>query len=668
MPKAERIRTEILFEGHKIVDYYEWLKFNDSRTMKYITEESNYTKDKFIKPCESIIESYRAELSKLKDHHVYIHRTVVIDGWTYYENHNSFGENAFYRRKGEIIEEIFNISLFSKDLSYFNVGFFEISQDSRYLAFAYDEDGSERFRLCVVDMISKNYKLIDAEISFYYSARWDANNFLIASSVDEKGLPRKIFKIDVEMQRKELLYYEEDESLTVTVGSTNDRKYLTIEIVGQITKEVIILDGNDRLLRFRQRERNVRFNVEHWNNKFLILYGDEKHPNNELLLLNGIEDFHKQKAKVILKHSNKYLTRIESFNKAIVIWFWEKGSKNFLFLLPNESNDEFKVVMPFKPSVFPYSLMPYAIEDEEERVYRNFNDNYFSFIYSSFNEPSKIFRIHFVKQSLELVEEETNSLINFKDYSSKKIFINSIPVSIIYKGKSQPYRKPLLAYAYGAYGGMIETSFKINWYPLLDKGFTIIIAHVRGDADLGYNWYLDGKFLNKQNSFHDFATVLKYFSTNNWALPEQIVIQGRSAGGLVIGAMLFQYPHLFNTAILQVPFLDVVGDMIDINTPWTIYEYEEWGNPHNQDIFNEFLRFSPYNKLPSSHFPNVIFTAGLKDSRVGYYEPSKMVAKLRHHLPKGWKKKLYLKINPEGHFSSEHSVLYAFIDHANNKC
>jgi oligopeptidase B len=205
-----------------------------------------------------------------------------------------------------------------------------------------------------------------------------------------------------------------------------------------------------------------------------------------------------------------------------------------------------------------------------------------------------------------------------------------IPISIVYKkGFEKNGTAPLLLYAYGSYGISTDASFSGTRLSLLDRGFAFAIAHIRGGEDLGRQWYEDGKLMKKKNTFTDFIDCGKYLVSQGYTSSKHLYAQGGSAGGLLMGAVVNMAPTLWNGAIAQVPFVDVINTMLDESIPLTTNEYDEWGNPNNKEAYLYMKSYSPYENVEAKDYPNLLVTTGLHDSQVQYFEPAKWVARLR---------------------------------------
>jgi oligopeptidase B len=259
-------------------------------------------------------------------------------------------------------------------------------------------------------------------------------------------------------------------------------------------------------------------------------------------------------------------------------------------------------------------------------------------------------------------------------YACERLFATAadgarIPLSLVYKkGFVRDGSHPCVLYGYGAYGFSTEPHFDSNLLSLLDRGFLYAIAHVRGGQELGRQWYREGKLVHKSNTFTDFVACAEMLLANQYTTRDKLAIMGRSAGGLLIGAVINQAPALAKVALALVPFVDAVTTMLDASLPLTVREYEEWGNPHEQMYYDAILSYSPYDNVEAKAYPHLLVTAGLYDSRVQYWEPAKWIAKLR--AMKTDSNRLLLKTNmAAGHSGAsgryealqETAFYYAFI-------
>jgi oligopeptidase B len=275
-----------------------------------------------------------------------------------------------------------------------------------------------------------------------------------------------------------------------------------------------------------------------------------------------------------------------------------------------------------------YTIRPHANPEFHTRTLR--------FTYSSLITPNSVVdydlsvRTWAVRKQLEVLGGYEASL-----YRSERLFASapdgtSVPISLVYRMPLQlDGQRPLLLNGYGAYGLSYDPMFSSNTLSLLDRGFVIAIAHVRGGEEMGRAWYEQGRLLHKRSTFTDFIAVAEHLIASGYTGRDRLVINGGSAGGLLMGAVTNMRPDLFRAVLAEVPFVDVVNTMLDASLPLTVIEYDEWGNPNDRAAYEYIKSYSPYDNVEAKDYPHILVTAGLNDPRVAYWEPAKWTAKLR---------------------------------------
>jgi oligopeptidase B len=258
------------------------------------------------------------------------------------------------------------------------------------------------------------------------------------------------------------------------------------------------------------------------------------------------------------------------------------------------------------------------------------------FAYTSLVTPNSVIDFSVKEKTWTVVkQDEIPSGYDASQYVSERAYATApdgmqVPISLVYKkGLEKNGNNPALLYGYGSYGFSIDPGFNSNRVSLLDRGFVFAIGHIRGGSEMGRAWYENGKMLNKRNTFTDFIACAEHLIAEKFTRKEKLAIMGRSAGGLLVGACLTMRPDLFGAVVAQVPFVDVINTMSDPSIPLTTLEYEQWGNPDNQEYFDYIMSYSPYDNVRSTEYPHILITTGLNDPRVAYWEPAKFVAKLR---------------------------------------
>jgi oligopeptidase B len=260
----------------------------------------------------------------------------------------------------------------------------------------------------------------------------------------------------------------------------------------------------------------------------------------------------------------------------------------------------------------------------------------FRYSYQSFTTPSSVYDFDMDAGTSTLLKQ-TEVLGDFdpKRYVSERVYAKApdgamVPVSLVYKaGTKLDGKNPLLLYGYGSYGMSQSASFSIPRLSLLDRGVVFALAHIRGGGDLGEEWRDDGKMLKKKNTFIDFIACAEYLISHRYTSPQRLAIQGGSAGGLLIGAVINMRPDLFKVAHLAVPFVDVINTMLDESLPLTVGEFLEWGNPKKKEEYEYLKTYCPYTNIEAKEYPVMLITTSLNDSQVMYWEPAKYTAKMR---------------------------------------
>jgi len=259
------------------------------------------------------------------------------------------------------------------------------------------------------------------------------------------------------------------------------------------------------------------------------------------------------------------------------------------------------------------------------------------FNYTSLTTPSTVydFDLNTKERTLKKQQEVLGGQFSIDNYTSERVFATArdgakVPISIVYKkGFNKDGNAPLLLYGYGSYGATMDPYFSSVRLSLLDRGFAFAIAHIRGGEEMGRAWYDNGKLLKKKNTFYDFIDCGKYLVDNNYTSNEHLFAHGGSAGGLLMGAIINMEPNMWRGVLAGVPFVDVVSTMLDETIPLTTGEFDEWGNPKNEEYYHYIKSYSPYDNIEKKDYPNLLITTGYWDSQVQYWEPAKWIAKLR---------------------------------------
>jgi oligopeptidase B len=398
--------------------------------------------------------------------------------------------------------------------------------------------------------------------------------------------------------------------------------------------------------------------MDHFEERFLIRTNDQA--KNFRLMVTAVDKPQKQHWREVIPHrEDVFLGDFEIFKDHFVLEERKRGLVE-LRVVPWAGDGEH--YLAFQEPAYRVNL----------GTNLEFDTTTLRFDYTSMRTPLSVYDYDMVTRAKTLLkQEEVLGGFHLANYVTERFYApaadgTEIPVSIVYrKGIERDGQNPLLLYGYGAYGLSIDPAFASPRLSLIDRGFVYAIAHVRGGQELGRQWYEDGRLLSKKNTFNDFIACAEYLIREKFTNPGKLFAMGRSAGGLLMGAIANMRPDLFKGVVAEVPFVDVITTMLDPSIPLTTGEYDEWGDPSQKEYYDYMLSYSPYDNVEAKNYPNLLITAGLHDSQVQYWEPAKWAAKLR--ALKTDKNRLVLKTNMDaghggtsGRFKRHHETAFAY--------
>jgi oligopeptidase B len=629
-PVAEIIPKLDIMQDEQRTDNYFWLRDKSNpKVIEYLEAENRYT-EAVMKHTEPFQEQlYQELLGRIKETDLTV--PEKLDDYFYYTRTETGKQYRIYCRKQGSLDAAEEILLDGNALAeghdYMAIGAYEVSPNHQLLAYAINTTGDEKFTLRVKDL-STGELLPDEVPNIYYGVEWaNDNQTLFYTTLDDTKRPYKLHrhKLGSDSQEDALVYHETDESFYLHLGKTRSQAYLLMNLESNNTSEVHYLEADDPtgdFKVFQPRRREVEYSVEHHSDRFLIVTNVDA--KNFKLIEAPVDAPSEANWKEVISHREAVkIDGVSPFQNHLVVYERENGLKQ-IRIFELATNEVHSVDFP-------------------EPVYtfwgggnREFNTNILRFHYSSFITPNSVFDYNMDAKTRELKkQEEVLGEYDPSRYESQRIFAEAadgteVPVSLVYKkGMTQDGNNPLLLIGYGSYGISIDPNFASNGLSLLDRGFIVAIAHIRGGGEMGRPWYESGKLLNKKSTFTDFITCAEHLIAENYTTSDKLVIQGGSAGGLLMGAVMNIRPELFKAVLAHVPFVDALNTMLDASIPLTVIEYEEWGNPNEKPYYDYIRSYSPYDNIEAKNYPNLLVTAGLNDPRVHYWEPAKWTAKLR---------------------------------------
>jgi oligopeptidase B len=497
------------------------------------------------------------------------------------------------------------------------------------VAYNIDTNGSEYFSIFIEDIQKK--ELLSPEIkNTTGDIVWSLDNkYIFYVRLDQNHRPTKVFqhKIGSNSEKDLLIYEEKDPSFFCSINLSKTKNYLFIRTADHETSEYLFINlklNETKPILFRKRIKKIEYDLEH-HEKFFLISTNIDNAKNFKIMISHEESYQKWEEFIPYNKVNLILDFILLKDWLIRLERTE-GSENIIILNLN-NKDQHKI--SFDEEAYNLSL-DHGYEYETD---------VFRYSYSSPTTPKSVFDYDCKSKKQELKKtQEVPSGHNKDDYICKKIFATAhdnekIPITIIYKkGVKLDSNNYLLLYGYGSYGISIPSNFSTNRLSLVDRGIIYAIAHIRGGKEKGYEWYEDGKLLNKKNTFLDFISCAEKLCEDKYTSPKKIVAQGGSAGGLLMGYIANERPDLFLGIIAQVPFVDICNTMLDEDLPLTVTEIPEWGDIKNdKKSFLYVKSYSPYDNVKKQNYPHMLVTGGISDPRVTYWEMTKWVAKLREN-------------------------------------
>ncbi len=664
-PVAKRVPKEMAHHGDKRVDDYFWLREKDNPdTTAYLKGENAYT-DAVMAPLKDFRESlYKEMLARIKETDQNV--PWKKDGYWYYSRTEQGKQyNIYCRKKGnmEAAEEIvLDLNKLAEGKPFLSLGLYEISPDGKWLAYSLDYTGFREYSLYFKNMESG--EVLADKIDKVQSAAWANDNKTVFYVIEDKAKrPYKLLRHALGGKSDDLIFEEKDELYRLGVETTRSRGYVIASSASSETSEVRVLDANKSAGTFSvvlPRKFGHMYSVDHHGDRFYIVTND-KGRNFRLVTAPAVNPAKKFWKQMIPHRNDVLLSGIDMFEE----FFVAAEQKDALPQLRVLDINGRGYTMKFPEAV--YTASPGTNAEYKTGAYR--------FNYQSFTTPSSVFDYDVKTKERKLLKQQP-VLGDFDParYESKRLWAKAkdgkkIPISVVYrKDKRATGPQATHLQGYGSYGYSYPVTFSSSRLSLLDRGVVFAVAHIRGGSEMGKQWHDDGKMMKKMNTFTDFISAAEFLVAEKYTAPDRLTIQGGSAGGLLMGAVVNMRPDLFKAVVSQVPFVDVMNTMLDASLPLTVGEYLEWGNPNDKKAYQYMRSYSPYDNLAKKGYPAMLIETSLNDSQVMYWEPAKYVAKLR--TLKTDQNPLLLKTNMDaGHggasgrydFLKEVAFTYSFI-------
>jgi oligopeptidase B len=514
----------------------------------------------------------------------------------------------------------------AKGQKFMSVRDFAVSDDGNLLAYSTDNTGFRQYVLAVKDL--RSGKLLPDHAERVGSIAWANDNKTIFYTVEDPTTKRQfqLYRHTAGSDGSDKLVYEEkDERFNVETAKTRSKAYIFLFCGSHTTSEARYIPADQPMAEFKvlePRKQDVVYYPDHNGSFFYIRVNDTG--RNFRLVRAPVSDPRSANWQEVVPHrANVMLDDTDFFKNYYVLSERENGLPQ-MQVTDLATGKSRRIQFP-EPA---YSSYPYAN--------REYDTNKFRYGYQSFITPRSVYEYDMAtSKSTLLKQKEVPGGYDRTKYQVEQIYASAsdgvkVPISVVHlKSAKMDGTGPMYLTAYGSYGYPLDISFNSDRFSLIDRGVVFAIAHIRGGGEMGKAWHDDGRMMHKKNTFTDFIASAEYLVKQGYGSKDRLVIEGRSAGGLLMGAVLNMRPDLFHAALVGVPFVDVINTMLDESLPLTVAEFEEWGNPKEKPAFDYMISYSPYDNIEAKTYPNMLVRTSFNDSQVMYWEPAKYVAKMR---------------------------------------
>ena len=660
-PVARREPVEHVLHGDRRVDHYAWLRHKENpEVIGYLKAENAYT-DAILKPTEPFQEKlYQEMLGRIQQTDLSV--PYGLRGYLYFTRTEEGKQYAIHCRRrdseGGAEELLLDLNALAEGHSFLGLDSFEVSEDNHLLAYSTDTTGFRQYVLQIKDL--RDGKTFPERFERVTSVAWASDNRTLFYSVEDETTKRshRLYRhVLGSAEPDQLLYDEADERFRIEVERTRSGAFLLLTVASHTASEIRYLRADQPGGEFRliaPREENHEYYADHHPNPSLLA---AEHPDPLTARRPGLAPNPGDGLFYIRTNSGGRTFRLVTApendprrefwreiipNRPEVMVAAAEVFQTHLVLSEREGGLPYLRIVDLTADAPSALAASHRIEFAEPAYNASIGENpefdasHLRFQYESFVTPRSVYDYE-VRTRERSLRKQQPVLGGYdpSQYVSERLHATApdgtrVPLSMVHR-RDTPLdgSAPLLLYGYGSYGISVPVNFSSNRLSLLDRGVIYAVAHIRGGGELGKPWHDAGRMKNKSNTFTDFIAAAEHLIAQRYTTPERIVIQGGSAGGLLMGAVTNMRPDLFRMVISQVPFVDVLNTMLDASLPLTVGEYEEWGNPQIAEDYFSMKSYCPYTNLGRKAYPAILARTGLNDSQVMYWEPAKYVAKMR---------------------------------------
>ncbi len=626
-PSAKRIPHVWNRPTGEVSDHFAWLRDRDDPdTVAYLAAENEHANAWFGVHAELTEEIFGEIKSRVQE--TDIAAPVPKADW-FYSARTEEGQSYPIHCRGRsadtaTVELVLDQNAEAEGHEYFDLGAFALSPDHRFVAWSLDTNGDEHYTLHVRD-ISHQHDLDDElHDTTWAGVAWSNDgHYLFYVEADEQERPYRVMRhrLGAPQSDDAEVFVDHDERFFVGIGATRSTEWIVIQSASKQSSECWLIPASDAEAEptcVRPREDELEYQIDHWGDRFVIV------TNLDAVDFKVVEaplDDPAAWTDLLAHEPGRRITGVEPFESHLAVHEWNQAQPTVRIVHRDGSNR----ALDIDPA--PHDLRFGPNEQWDTPVVR--------LSHQSLTTPARVIDVDVTSGDITVVKETPTPNVDLHQYVAVRHWAEAddgtqIPVDVV-RHVDTPVdgTAPCCVYGYGSYEVSIPPWFSVARLSVLDRGMVWALVHPRGGGELGRSWYVDGKLLNKRNTFTDTLAACEHLVANGVAARDRVAIRGGSAGGLLVGACVTMEPDRCASAVAEVPFVDVTTTMSDPTLPLTVTEWEEWGDPRSEPHASYIARYCPYDNTVAADYPALMITAGLNDPRVSYHEPAKWTAKLR---------------------------------------
>ncbi len=620
-PKSDTIHGDVR------VDDYFWLREKSNpEVVNYLKAENAYAEQMLAdtKPLQE--QLYKEMLGRIKETDLSV--PYRYGEYYYYSRTEQGKQYAIYcRKKGALEapeETLLDLNQMAVGKTFMGLGAYEVSDDGNLLAFSTDSTGFRVYNLQIKNL--RTGEVLSDHAEDVGSVFWAADNkTLFYTTKDAAKRSYRLYRHALGSEKHDLLYEEKDERFNVYGGRTRSKAYLLFYSSSLTTTEARFLPAHTPFNEWQMlvpRKQDRELDIDHHGDRFYIRVNDTG--RNFRLVAAPVNNVDEKNWKEVVPHRDEVMLEgLDCFANHYVLYERKNGLQQI-------------GITDFKTNQSHYIEFPEPVYSAFSSTNREYDTSLLRYSYQSLVTPNSVYDYEISARTSYLLKQ--NEVLGGYDpaqYNSERVFATAqdgtrIPISLVYKKNfKRDGSAPMLLNGYGSYGFPYAVTFSSNRLSLLDRGFVVAIAHIRGGGEMGKAWHEQGRMMTKMNTFTDFIACAEHLIAQKYTAKDRLIIEGGSAGGLLMGAVTNLRPDLYKAVLSHVPFVDVINTMLDESLPLTVAEFEEWGNPKKKEEYDYIKQYCPYTNLAAKNYPAMLVKTSFNDSQVMYWEPAKYVAKMR---------------------------------------